>query len=125
MKTIEHLFTTAKEKGQDRMLLTPFVEDSDIEAFLATFKTVMCFRVWEWAGCLVQLLTSNTRSKDAYMRVDAIATYSEVKQVILSGLEATVETSKVKLRKMKFQLKGTGKYLLHQRTDQRLPSSLQ
>lgn len=41
----------------------------------------------------------------AYYQVDDEATYSEVKQIILSWLEVTAEASKMKLRKMKFQLR--------------------
>ena len=44
--------------------------------------------------------------------MDAAVNYYEVKLVILSWLEATKEASKIKLRKMKVQLKGDiGKYV--------------
>ena len=55
-------------------------------------------------------------TRAAYNEVDAEATYPEVKQVNLSQLEATAEASKIKLRKMKFQLKDDiGKYVAQAR----------
>ena len=41
MRMMEHFLTTAKEKGQDGMPLSPYVEGEDIEAFLATFERTM------------------------------------------------------------------------------------
>ena len=59
-------------------------------------------------------VTGSTRA--AYNEVDAEATFPEVKQVILSRLEATAKGSKINLRKMKFHLKDDiGKYVAQAR----------
>ena len=111
---MEHLFITTKDKGQGGIPLSPYVEGEDIETFLATFEKTMCLRetpVQEWMRCLVLLLTASTRAAhnevDAattYNEVDAATTYYEVKEVILSRLETTAVSSKIKLRENKISV---------------------
>ena len=99
------ILANAPGPGGAGLKLRPYEEGEDVEAFLRTFEKAMVMNdipEGRWVRHLVPTLAGRTR--EAYADMDGGATYFEVKTAILNWCEVTPEASRVKLRRLRFQL---------------------